>query len=125
MAKTKPAETSDEFCDDGKTRKLNRDRPYGTVYADGYEETKFVQDGIGYRGDGIPVGYIPAEERGLQPVVATKEQLETENEELRRMIASMGRRLEALEGKEAKAAGPAPVAPAVGKESTRGAEKRA
>jgi hypothetical protein len=93
-----------EYCDDGVTRKLDRDRPYGTVYADGYEEAKFVQDEICYRGDGVPCGYVPAEKRGLVAVEPTLEEALTENEALKRQLAAVISRLEKLEGKEAKPA---------------------
>lgn len=120
----KKDEKPDEFCDDGKTRKLNRSKPYGTVYADGFEETKFVQNGIGYRGDGTPVGYVPAAERGLTPVEPTKEELLSENEMLKRQIAALAKRLDALEtAKPATATGLPPPPP---KEPDRaGGSKRA
>ena len=74
----------DEFCADGKTKKLNKSRPYGVVYADGFEETKFVQDEICYRGDGIPVSYgkeIP----NPMPIEAVL----AENAELKRQLAAL------------------------------------
>jgi len=90
-------ERPDEFCDDGVTLKLNKSKSYGTVYADGFEETKFVQNGIGYRGDGTPVGYTPAAQRGLQVVTPPVEDVISENEALKRQIAVLMKRLEALE----------------------------
>ena len=112
MAKAKT--TPDEFCDDGKTKKLNRSRPFGTVYTamlDEWrgqpvkvEEAKYVQDSIAYRGDGTPVDYIPAEKRGLQPVIPPVEEVLADNERLQRQvnaqqgqIAELVKRLEALE----------------------------
>jgi hypothetical protein len=95
MARKDP--NADEFCDDGKTRKLNRALPYGTVYSDGYEETKFVQNGIGYKGDGIPVGYVPAAERGLQPVVPTVDEVLSENAALKAQLDSLLKRVAAIE----------------------------
>jgi len=95
MARKDPS--ADEFCDDGKTRKLNRAQPFGTVYSDGYEETKFVQNGIGYKGDGIPVGYVPAAERGLQPVVPTVDEVLSENAELKAQLAALMKRVAAIE----------------------------
>jgi hypothetical protein len=71
--RTKAVTIPDEFCDDGKTKKLNKSRPYGTVYSAMLDEWKgkpvpveeaaFTQDTIQYRGDGIPVGYVPLDER--------------------------------------------------------------
>lgn len=111
MAKVKNGVQPDEFCDDGETRRLNRSRSYGTVYAaqlDGHasplEETKFVQDGICFRGDGIPVGYVPAEKRGKPVIVPPVEEVLADNERLLRQvnaqqgqIADLLKRLEALE----------------------------
>lgn len=108
-AALKAKTTPDEFCDDGVTRRLNKSRTYGTVYADGFEETKFVQDNVCYRGDGTPVGYVPAAHRGLTPVEPTKEELLDENEKLRRQIETMMKRLDALERDKATPAEPAPV----------------
>jgi hypothetical protein len=114
MAKTKGSIQPDEFCDDGETRKLNKSRPYGTVYADGYEECKFVQDGIPYRGDGTPVGYIAAEKRGKPVVIPPVEEVLADNERLMRQvnaqqgqIADLLKRLEALEGQRSATASPA------------------
>jgi hypothetical protein len=90
-------ERPDEFCDDGKTRKLNRSKSHGVVYADGFEETKFVQNGIGYRGDGTPVGYVPAADRGEPVVVPPVEEVLAENEQLKRQIAALMKRVDALE----------------------------
>lgn len=50
-------QTKVEYCDDGKTLKLDRSKPYGTVYADGYSEARYVQGGKEYRGDGTPLSY--------------------------------------------------------------------
>lgn len=105
----------DEFCDDGKTRKLNRTRPFGIVYSaqlDGqeghFEECKFYQDNVGFRGDGTPVGYIPAAERGEPVVVPPVEEVMEDNERLRLQvnaqqgqIADLLKRLEALETSKA------------------------
>ena len=103
--KTKP----DEFCDDGKTRKMNPSRPYGVVYADGFEETKFVQDSIPYRGDRTPIGYVPASERGLTPVEPTREELLTENEQMRRQIDALLKRVDAIERERTPTATPPPT----------------
>jgi len=113
--KPKNGAAPDEFCDDGKTKKLNKSRPYGTVYSAMLDEWKgramppeeaaFVQDLICYRGDGIPVGYVPAAERGEPVVVPVVEEVLAENEALTRQvntqaeqIADLMRRLKALEG---------------------------
>lgn len=104
----------DEFCDDGKTRKLNKSRPYGTVYSamlDEWkgkpmppEEARFVQNSICYRGDGVPVGYVPAAERGVPVVEPVVEEVLAENEALKRQITDLIRRVALLEGTgEAKA----------------------
>src|SRR5437764_526829 len=93
----KKDERPDEFCDDGKTLKLNRSKPHGTVYADGFEEAKFVQGGIPYRGDGTPVGYVPAAERGLEVVTPQVDEVLAENEQLKRQLAALMKRVEALE----------------------------
>lgn len=90
-------ERPDEFCDDGVTKKLNRSKSYGVVYADGFEETKFVQNGIGYRGDGTPVDYVPAEKRGLEAATPVVQDVIAENEQLKRQLALLMKRLEALE----------------------------
>lgn len=50
----------DRFTDDG-VRLFNASKPHGVVYADGYFETKYIQEYEGrevhYKGDGAPVGY--------------------------------------------------------------------
>lgn len=56
MTTTHEGEQPDKFCDDGITKKLNKSRPHGVTY--GAHETVYVQDGIAYRGDGTPVGYV-------------------------------------------------------------------
>ena len=53
MTKSMP----DEFHEDG-TRLFNPSRPHGTVYGDGAIEARWVQDGIQYRGDRLPVGHV-------------------------------------------------------------------
>ena len=58
------SKAADEFLPDG-TRLFNPNRPHGTVYADGANGTRWVQDGIEYRGDRKPVGYV-------EPVEAPK-----------------------------------------------------
>lgn len=45
-----------EFAPDG-TRLFNPNKPHGTVYADGFSEGKWFQDGVVYRADRFPVGY--------------------------------------------------------------------
>lgn len=45
-----------EFAPDG-TRLFNPKKPHGTVYADGFTEAKWFQDGILYRADRFPVDY--------------------------------------------------------------------
>lgn len=100
-------EKPDEFCDDGTTRKLNKSKPHGIVYSAMLDEWKgkpmpveeaaFVQNGISYRGDGIPVGYKPAAERGLEPVTPPVEEVLAENEQLKRQIAALMKRVDALE----------------------------
>lgn len=120
-AQPKVKATPDEFCDDGKTRKLNKSRPFGVVYADGFEECKFVQDNIPYRGDGTPVGYVPAAQRGLTPVEPTKEEVVAENETLRRQIAALMARVEKLE--QSPATPPPPAAREAPDAARRGAAK--
>ena len=113
MAGTKRgAVAPDEFCDDGETRMMNPARAHGVVYSaqvdgkEGYfEETKYVQDGIAYRGDRLPVGYKSAAERGKPTIVAPPvEEVLADNERLQKQvnaqqgqIADLIRRLEAIE----------------------------
>jgi hypothetical protein len=47
----------DEYTVDG-TLLFNPTRPHGTVYGAGPDEGKWVQDGVHYRGDRKPVGYV-------------------------------------------------------------------
>lgn len=47
----------DEYTVDG-TMLFNPSRSHGTVYGGGSDEAKWVQDGIHYRGDRKPVGYV-------------------------------------------------------------------
>lgn len=49
----------DEYHEDG-TRLFNPTRSHGTVYSDGGSEVKWVQNGIEYRGDRLPVGHVPS-----------------------------------------------------------------
>lgn len=100
----------DEFCDDGLTRKLNKTKGYGIIYADGFSEAKFWQDEIAYRGDGTPVGYVPAAKRGLTPVEPTKEEVVAENEQLRRQVQALLGRVEKLEQAQVPAPREAPHA---------------
>jgi hypothetical protein len=58
------SKANDEYLADG-TRLFNPNRPHGTVYADGSSETRWVQDGVEFRGDRKPVGYV-------EPVEAPK-----------------------------------------------------
>ena len=51
-------EKPDEFHEDG-TRKFNPTKPHGTVYSDGFSEVRWVQNGVEYRGDHLPVGHVP------------------------------------------------------------------
>ena len=53
MSKT-PA---DEFHEDG-TRLFNPHRSHGTVYGDAALDGRWVQDGILYSGDRLPVGHV-------------------------------------------------------------------
>jgi hypothetical protein len=46
----------DDFAPDG-TRLFNPKKPHGTVYADGFTEARFFQEGVLYRVDRYPVGY--------------------------------------------------------------------
>jgi len=50
-----------EFAPDG-TRLFNPNKPHGTVYADGFNEAKWFQDGVLYRADRFPVGYVEKSE---------------------------------------------------------------
>ena len=55
---------ADEFHEDG-TRLFNPHKPHGTVYGDGYLEARWVQDGVQYRGDRLPVGHVVAEKPAI------------------------------------------------------------
>lgn len=46
----------DEFHEDG-TRLFNPTRPHGTVYGGIEGDARWVQDGITYRSDRLPVGH--------------------------------------------------------------------
>lgn len=52
MSKLKP----DEFHSDG-TLLFNPTLPHGLIYGDGKVEGQFMQDGIVYRADRLPVGH--------------------------------------------------------------------
>jgi len=58
---------NDEFLADGP-KLFNPTRPHGTIYGEGGIEGRFVQDGLVYRGDGRPVGYVetPADQKTLK-----------------------------------------------------------
>jgi hypothetical protein len=58
MSKTESKIKPDEYAADG-TRLFNPTKPHGTIYADGFQEGKWVQDNVVYRADRLPVGYSP------------------------------------------------------------------
>jgi len=47
----------DEYTVDG-TMLFNPSRPHGTVYGGSAEDGRWVQDGVIYRGDRKPLGYV-------------------------------------------------------------------
>lgn len=106
--KLKAGESPDEFCDDGITKKLNKTRPFGTVYCAALDEwkgkpvppepAKFLQDGKAFTGDGIPVGYVPAAQRGIEPVLPPIEELAAQNEDLKNTVKALLDRVAKLEG---------------------------
>lgn len=54
----------DEYHEDG-TRLFNPTKPHGTVYGDGYNEARWIQDNVAYRGDRLPVGHMVAEKPAI------------------------------------------------------------
>lgn len=67
----------DEYTPAGE-KMFNPTKPHGTVYADGFVESKFVQDGQHFRGDRTPIE--GAKERPNDPpkvavVESTKEEV--------------------------------------------------
>jgi hypothetical protein len=87
QAQKKPSVQRDQFTPDG-VRLFNPSKEHGTVYADGYCETKFIQEHegrpINYRGDGTPVGYTPG-----QPLPPPVDVVEEENKALKSRIAEL------------------------------------
>lgn len=83
----KPKIEKDRFTTDG-VRLFNPSLPHGTVYSDGFIETKFIQEFEGrpvdYRGDGTPVGYKQG-----KPLPPTIDEVETENQALKDRIAQL------------------------------------
>lgn len=56
MSNTPKVEPFAEFAPDG-TKLFNPNKPFGAIYADGFTEGKWFQDGVVYRADRFPVGY--------------------------------------------------------------------
>jgi hypothetical protein len=77
----------DRFTDDG-VRLFNASKPHGVVYADGYFETKYIQEYEGrevhYKGDGAPVGY----QHGV-PMPPSQDELLEENTALNARIRDL------------------------------------
>src|SRR5260221_941658 len=109
----------DRFTDDG-VRLFNPSKPHGVVYADGYFETKYIQEYEGrevhYKGDHAPIGY----QFGV-PMPPSADELIEENSALNARIRDLEdsnkgtqdlleRLMKQLEGKAAPAA-EAPGAP--------------
>lgn len=55
----------DEYHEDG-TRLFNPHQAHGTVYSDGANEVRWVQNGVEYRGDRLPVGHVPGAKAGAK-----------------------------------------------------------
>ena len=47
----------DEYLADG-TRLFNPSKPHGTIYCDGFQSGKWVQDGVTFGADRLPIDYI-------------------------------------------------------------------
>lgn len=77
----------DQFTNDG-VRLFNPSKEHGTVYCDGFIETKYIQEYEGreihYRGDGTPVGYKLGE-----PLPKFIDEIEQENRELKDRIRDL------------------------------------
>lgn len=77
----------DRFTEDG-VRLCNLTKPHGVVYADGYFETKYIQDYEGkevhYKGDLAPVGY----KKGV-PMPPSADELIEENSALHNRIRDL------------------------------------
>lgn len=77
----------DRFTEDG-VRLFNASKPHGVVYADGYFETKYIQEYEGkevhYKGDGAPVGY----QKGV-PMPPSADELIEENTVLNARIRDL------------------------------------
>jgi hypothetical protein len=87
LAQTKSKIDKDRFSPDG-VRLFNPSKPHGVVYADGYSETKYLQEHEGrdvqYRGDGFPVGYEPG-----KPLPQPVDVVEAENVALKQQVAAL------------------------------------
>lgn len=59
---------ADEFHEDG-TRLFNPRKPHGTVFGANTQDARWIQDGIEYRADRLPVGHKVAEK---PPVITVK-----------------------------------------------------
>ena len=73
-----------EFAPDG-TKLFNPNKSHGVVYADGFNEGKWFQDGVVYRADRFPVGYEPKTEEPAKPLHWTQKK---KLEEAQRAAAS-------------------------------------
>lgn len=95
--KRKPLENPDTIING--VRQFNPSKPHGTVYADGFCETRYVQEfngqEVSYRGDGTPIGTGPIE-------VIPAADLARENAELKERLAvleaSLSTRVEGPKG---------------------------
>lgn len=110
QALKKPKSERDRFTPDG-VRLFNPSLEHGVVYADGYIETKFIQeyDGVEthYRGDGTPVGYV----EGV-PMPPPVDEVQAENKALKDRIAALEASLARIEALVPKPPAPAPSAAA-------------
>ena len=104
----------DRFTEDG-VRLCNLTKPHGVVYADGYFETKYIQEYEGhevhYKGDLAPVGY----QKGVPMPPSADELLEENtalNARIRDLEDSQKRTNELLERLMKQLESKAPAAPA-------------
>ena len=68
--KTEVKIEDDRYTEDG-VRMFNPTKPHGTIYADGFVEGRYTQNGVNYRADHLPVGYVKTDPVEA-PVVAKK-----------------------------------------------------
>src|SRR6266436_269241 len=115
QAAKKPKVERDSFTPDG-VRLFNPSLEHGVVYADGFIETKFIQEYQGrevhYRGDHTPVGYVEGE-----PMPPPVDEVQAENKALKDRIASLEAAIARI---EALQAAPKSVATVKGGKSAAG-----